>query len=101
MTTQRIYPNATISATGTLVGGATAHAVLSDSNVTTYLQLDNDSSGARVRLGTFTLGAGEIVVAARATLNFITPSQASGVVSHGDEGPITAASLTIASTAPL
>lgn len=80
MTTQRIYPNATISATGTLVGGATAHAVLSDSNVTTYLQLDNDSSGARVRLGTFTLGAGEIVVAARATLNFITPSQASGAV---------------------
>lgn len=68
MTTTTIRPDGTLSALiGTLVGGATAHAVLSDNSDASYIKGQGggiESVRVVLTLGTFTIPAGSVVKSA-------------------------------------
>lgn len=90
MTVSTLRPNATNTLTATLVGGATAHAVLSDDSDASYVQLDA-STIAVLGFTDLTLPAGAIVKSAAlrvrtakvTTTNLLTASlNASGIGAH-------------------
>ena len=61
MSTSILRPTGTTSNDGTLTGGASAHAVLSDNSDLSYVSLDSGDTGFAVTLGDFTLPANAVV----------------------------------------
>lgn len=61
MTISTLRPNGTTSNTGTLTGGATAHAVLSDDSDSSYVDYASAGQASVLALGDLTLPAGAVV----------------------------------------
>lgn len=66
MSLSTLRPDGTVTNEGTLTGGATAHAVLSDDSDSSYVRLDVEGEEVNVTFGDFTLPAGAVIESIRA-----------------------------------
>src|SRR5689334_14652790 len=80
MTVSTLRPNSTTSNTGTLTGGATAHAVLLDNSDSTRIDYNAAGEASVLGLDNFTLPAGAVVKSVSVRLRVMLASATPGTL---------------------